>query len=67
MEEELTKTMHSEFTISKEDDVKLKAGCVWDILKFETPTHEEILDRCKSYNISYEDAIKWRDFWVSLQ
>lgn len=67
MEEELTKKMHSEFSISSDIEIKHKAGCVWDILKFEKPTKEELVIRCKSYGISYEDAMKWRDFWVNIQ
>ena len=67
MKEELTKKMHSELSVSKDIEIKHKAGCVWDILKVKHPSEKEIKDRCKSYGISYEDAMKWKDFWIRLQ
>lgn len=67
MKDEFTTAMHKEFSISSEIEIKHRAGCVWSILEFKNPTREEIIKRCKSYDISYEDALKWKDYWMNLQ
>ena len=67
MKDELTEKMHSEFTVSEDIEVKLKAGCVWDKYKELQPSVKEIRERCKSYGITYEQALKWKKFWLDLQ
>lgn len=51
--------MHSEFIISPETEIKHKAGCVWDILKWDA-TKEEIEHEASIYGITYEDCMKWK-------
>lgn len=63
MKEELTTKMHSEFTISKETEIKHRAGCVWNILKKNAPK-EQIVEVARDYGITYEAAMKYRDYWL---
>lgn len=37
MEEQLTAKMHSEFTITKEEEQKQRVGCVWGVVGFDAP------------------------------
>ena len=67
MEDKFTKKMHSEFTISDEIEIKHKASCVWDRYKELRPSDDEIKKRCESYGITFEQAMKWKDFWVNLE
>lgn len=64
MKEELTSKMHSEFTVTKEEEEKLRAGCVWNVWCDRNSSKEEVEKYAKKYSISYETAIKWRDFWL---
>lgn len=66
LREELTSKMHDEFTITKEEDDKLRAGCVWHIECGRNSSEEEIRKSAKSFSISYETAMKWRDYWLRL-
>ena len=66
MQEELTKEMHSEFSISKEDENKLRAGCVWHVWCGRNSTRKEIEDAAKQYSISYETAKNYRDYWLRM-
>ena len=67
MKDEFTEKMHSEFTISDEDEIQLKAGCVWDKYRELQPSDDEIKKRCKSYGITFEQAMRWKTFWLNLQ
>lgn len=63
MKEELTEKMHAEFTVTKEDEILLRAGCVWNILKKDA-TKEQIVEQAREYGITYEAAMKHRDYWL---
>ena len=62
MVDEFTEKMHSEFTISKETEIKHRAGCVWNILK-KNATKEQIVEVARDYGITYEAAMKYRNYW----
>jgi hypothetical protein len=62
--EELTEKMHSEFTISEENEIKLKAGCIWR--DFPDETEEEKRKLCKNISLSWEDCLRWKDYWMAL-
>lgn len=62
MKEELTKEMHSEFRVSKEDEVRLIAGSTWQILGMN-PTEEEIEEVLKFSLITKEQLMKYKDYW----
>ena len=64
MKEELTTKMHREFTITKEDEGKLRAGCVWHVWCDRKSSKEDIEKYAKMYSISYETAMRWRDYWL---
>ena len=63
MKEELTEKMHSELTVTKAQEVKLRAGCVWNVLKKDA-TKEQIVEQAREYGITYEAAMKHRDYWL---
>lgn len=66
MKEELTTKMHSEFSISKEDDDFLKAGVIWkqnDIIPY---TEKELKERCNDLDISFSTLMKHKQKWQSL-
>ena len=64
MQDELTTKMHSEFTIDAETEKRHRAGCVWLLLKADA-TKEEVEECAKSYEIDYETAMKWKDYWLN--
>ena len=64
MKEELTKKMHSEFSVSREDEDRLRAGCVWHVWCGRRSSKAEIEEAASMYSISYETAMKYRDFWL---
>lgn len=64
MKEELTTKMHGEFTITKEEEGKLRAGCVWHVWCGRNSSKADIEQYAKMYSISYETAMKWRDYWL---
>ncbi len=65
MYEMMTEKMASEFTISKEDEDRLRAGCLWLVCDLSTPK-EKIKKEAESFSITYDIAIKWRDYWLKL-
>ena len=65
MQDEFTEAMHSEFTIDAETEIKHKAFCVWDLLDIDA-SESEIKNRAESYEITLEDAMKWKDYFFSL-
>jgi hypothetical protein len=66
MQDELTTKMHSEFTIDAETENRHRAGCVWLQLTADA-TKEEVEECAKSYEIDYETAMKWKDYWLNLK
>lgn len=66
MKEELTTEMHSEFVVSKDKEVKLRAGCVWGMCK-TNDTESNVRYWCSMYNVKYDDAIKWKVYWKVMQ
>lgn len=62
MKEELTTKMHSEFTVSRETEVCHRAGCVWLVVDYDAPK-EAVTAAAKDYGITYEAAMKYRDYW----
>ncbi|MCH4155448.1 MAG: hypothetical protein LKF31_04000 [Muribaculaceae bacterium] len=62
--EELTDKMHSEFTISEEDRIQLKAGTIWR--DFPDETEEVKRELCKDMGLSWEDCLRWKDYWMQL-
>ena len=61
--DELTAEMHSEFTVSKETRIMLKAGCVWESVSPKA-SKEEIETFASLYGITYADAMKHNSEWV---
>jgi hypothetical protein len=59
MQDEFTEKTHSEFNISMNNDIKHKAMCIWCYGLFKTEM--EIKNACKSYGITYEQALKFKD------
>ena len=57
--EELTTKMHSEFSVDEETEIKHKAMCIWNYNMYKTEA--EIREACKSYGITYEQALAYRD------
>lgn len=62
--EELTAKMHSEFTIDKDTEIKHKAGIIW--LHFNHISDDEKKKFCEDYGITWEQALKWKDYWLRL-
>lgn len=65
MEEQLTAKMHSEFSITKEQEQKHRAGCVWDVVLFDAP-REKIEHWASRYGVTYEECMKWKSYWKNL-
>lgn len=65
MKEELTTLMHSEFKVSPEVDVKLKAGCVWELLPFDAD-ETEVKRMAETYGITYNQAMMWKSHWEKI-
>ena len=62
--DELTEKMHSEFTVSKETRIMLKAGCVWESVSPKA-SKEEIEKWATLYGITYADAMKYKSEWLT--
>ena len=65
MEEQLTAKMHSEFTITKEEEQKQRVGCVWGVVGFDAPK-EKIEHWASRYGVTYEECLKWKNYWKNL-
>jgi len=65
MPDELTEKMHSEFTISREIEIKHKAGAIWRW--YEDASEEEKEYQCRLMGITMEDALRWKDYWLKLK
>ena len=59
MNDEMTEKMHSEFTQSETDRIKCAAWCVWKLVG-EGATDEKIKEAASLYNITYEQALKYK-------
>lgn len=67
MKEELTKKMHSEFTVSKEIDVKHKVGSAIEMaLLLKKHDRKSFEEELSSYNVTYNDYLKWKEHWGRL-
>lgn len=63
--EELTAKMHSEFTVSKETEIRHKAGSMWSVAGFDSD--EGTMKRwCDAYGITIQQALKHKAFWEAL-
>lgn len=62
MIEELTTKMHKEFEITKDVEIRHRAGCVWNIVDYDAPK-EKVTEAAKRYGITYDAAMKYRDYW----
>ncbi len=65
MYEMMTWAMASEFKISREDENRLRAGCLWSVCDDNTPK-EAIEKEAESLSITYDIAMKWKDYWLDL-
>ena len=65
MKEELTTAMHSEFKVSEETDIKHRAMNVWYYGMYKT--EEEIKEACKTYGLTYEQALEWKDYFLTAR
>ena len=72
LKEELTAAMHAEFTVSQSTDIKLRAGCVWSSAFFDFEkgkfviNDKDLMARAHSYGITYDDCMKYKDYWASI-
>ncbi|MBO7230277.1 MAG: hypothetical protein J6V20_02565 [Bacteroidaceae bacterium] len=67
MKDEFTEKMHSEFTISEEEEISNRVGSAIQaasILKVNKKKEfEEIL---KGYTVGLRDYLKWKEHWSRL-
>lgn len=63
--EMMTEAMASEFTVPPEIEDKLRAGCLWIVCDDNTPK-EAIEKEAESLSITYDIAMKWKDYWLDL-
>lgn len=65
MEDEFTAKIHSEFSVSRETDLKHRAGCVWGVVGFNADK-ADIERWAKEYGVSYAECVKWKSYWRTL-
>lgn len=65
MKDEFTDAMFEEFSISPQDEICLKAHCVWHSLDWDA-SEKEIKEECKSYGITYKQAMRWKKYWMKF-
>ncbi|WP_092113496.1 hypothetical protein [Prevotella sp. KH2C16] len=65
LKEELTAKMHSEFTVSKETEIKHKAGSMWSVAGFDCDG-TTMKEWCGFYGITPQQALKYKDYWRKL-
>lgn len=63
--EELTEKMHSEFSIDEETEIKHKAGNIW--IDFPNASEEFQRQCCADMGITWEQCLRWKDYWLSLK
>lgn len=66
MKEELTKKMHEEFKLRKEQEIRHIAGSIWQTIGFNA-TDEEIDEFLKYSSISKKQLIKYKSYWEELE
>lgn len=66
LKEELTAKMHAEFTIDEDTEIRNKALSVWTLLNKES-SEQEIRERASSFGISFEDAMKRKEYYFRLR
>ena len=66
IKDELTTSMHSEFSVSKEVDIKLRAGCVWTSIDGNA-SRKEIEKYALMYGITYEQCLEWKAYWDRIK
>lgn len=60
--DELSKKMHEELSISKHNEILLKAGDVWESVGFDAD-QETISQKARIYGITLSDCMKFREYW----
>ena len=64
MKEELTTKMHSEFSVSREIEVRHKVGTVIEVaIKMNKTDKKSVTDIARLYGITYNDILKWKLYW----
>ena len=63
MKDNLTTTMHAEFTLDEATAIKHKAACVWKLVG-RNYSKEQLDKYCSFYGITPEQARQWRDYWL---
>ncbi len=66
MKDELTELMHSEFTISPEMEIKHRVGSAIKSGMIRGVTEDKLKDVLASYTVTYEDYLKWKDYWAEV-
>ena len=62
--DELTEKMHSEFSVSRETRIFLKAGCVWESVSPKASKKKK-KKWATIYGITYADAMKYKSEWLT--
>ena len=63
--EELTTDMHSEFTISDEDEMFCRCITIWCLVGVNSDEH--LKELCKSYSVPFDVAIANKDTCLKLK
>ena len=63
MKEEFTNLMFEEFAIPSQYEICAKVFCIWDSLDWEA-SKEEITKQAKLYGLTYEQAMRWKKYWM---
>ena len=62
MKEELTTLMHSEFSVSKDIDIRNKVIAVMTVMKISK--NRKLEDVITSYGITMKDYERWKHVWL---
>ena len=64
MKEELTKEMHSEFNITRDDDICNKVGSAIQFARIlGLKTKEDFKNELKEYGVTIDDYYRYKVFW----
>ena len=66
MKDELTELIHSEFTISPEMEIKNRVGSAIEFTMMLGGDENKLKDVLVSYTVTYEDYLKWKDYWAEV-
>jgi hypothetical protein len=66
MKEELTTKMHSEFTVSKEVDIRNKVGSAIESGMLRGVRENAIEHTLKRFGVTYDDYNKWKEYWAEV-